>query len=47
MEAVRGLGRDVTLSAFAATFIPNIAVLILSVAITRLSAQQDNEVTPA
>jgi lipopolysaccharide export LptBFGC system permease protein LptF len=47
MQAVRGLGRDLTLSAFAATSTPNVAVLILSVAITKLSAQQDNKATLA
>ena len=47
MNTVVGLGRNLTLSAFTAVWIPNIAFVILSVAIIKLSARQDNKAAGA
>jgi lipopolysaccharide export LptBFGC system permease protein LptF len=41
MQAASGLGRDLTLSAFAAAWTPNVGFLILTVAIMKLSSQRE------
>jgi lipopolysaccharide export LptBFGC system permease protein LptF len=47
MNTVVGLGRNLTLSAVTAVWIPNIAFVILSVAIIKLSERQDNKAAGA
>jgi hypothetical protein len=41
------LGRELTLSAFTAAWTPNVAFVILSAAIVKLSAQQDSKAARA
>jgi lipopolysaccharide export LptBFGC system permease protein LptF len=47
MQAAKGVGRDLTLPVFAVAWIPNVAFLILSIAIMTVSSQRERRAASA